>query len=189
MPRFVRILTVLSLFGVVYLLPSVAFASHCGAQTHCYAPGIGDFCAADDATCTAVANAEVVTPAGGAAQEPEPEPSQEPTDQGNTDTQPTLETVDTNNNTTNTGQTLMNPLKANNLEELLLAILRGVVQLGTIFLVLALVWTGFLFVYAQGAEERIKNARAALMWTVVGGLLLLGAQGIALVLQATVNAL
>lgn len=95
----------------------------------------------------------------------------------------------TNTSGTASGQTLVNPLKAGSIPELLAAVLGGAVQIGSIFLVLALVWVGFLFVTAQGAEEKIKSARAALMWTVVGGLILLGAQGIALVIQATVGAL
>lgn len=68
-------------------------------------------------------------------------------------------------------------------------ILDAIITLGTIVLVLALVWVGFLFVFAQGAEEKIRDARSALLWTVLGGLLLLGAKAISLVIQSTVEAL
>ena len=71
----------------------------------------------------------------------------------------------------------------------MLAILRGVVRLGSIILVLALVYTGFLFVVAQGNQEKISSARSALMWTVIGGLVLLGAEAIGLVISATVKTL
>jgi archaellum component FlaF (FlaF/FlaG flagellin family) len=67
--------------------------------------------------------------------------------------------------------------------------LGGVVMLGTIALVVALVWVGALFVFAQGAEEKIRDARNALMWTVIGGLVLLGAQSISIVIQNTVQSL
>lgn len=69
--------------------------------------------------------------------------------------------------------------------ELLHALLSFVVYLGGIAVVIALVWTGAQFVFAQGAEERLKDARRSLRWTVIGGLILLGAESIALVLEAT----
>ncbi len=84
---------------------------------------------------------------------------------------------------------LSNPLKASSISELLTVVLQAVVRLGAIFLVLALVYVGFLFVQAQGKEEKIRDARQALMWTVIGGLILLGAEAIALVIESTVNAL
>ncbi len=87
------------------------------------------------------------------------------------------------------GATLENPLRAGSLPELLTIVLEAVVQIGSILLVLALVWVGFLFVMAQGAEEKIRDARGALVWTVIGGMLLLGAKAISEVIQATVQTL
>ncbi len=108
-----------------------------------------------------------------------------PTTPSNTQTSPT-----DNTQTAPTPQgTFANPLKAGDLSELLTAVLRGIVQIGAILLVLALVWVGFLFVAAQGAEEKIRDARNALFWTVVGGLILLGATAISEVIGATVERL
>ena len=84
---------------------------------------------------------------------------------------------------------LQNPLNAGSIPELIGVVLRAVVQLGSIVLVLALVWVGFLFVAAQGAEEKIREARNALVWTVIGGLILLGATDISAAIQATAQAL
>ncbi len=84
---------------------------------------------------------------------------------------------------------LVNPLNAGSLEELLGVILGAVVELGSIALVLMLVYVGFLFVKAQGNEGAITKAREALMNAVIGGLLLLGASAIAAVLRATVETL
>lgn len=78
-----------------------------------------------------------------------------------------------------------NPLRADSLMELLHALLEGLVYVGTIALLLGLVWTGAQFVLAQGSEEGLKKARQSLMWTVIGGVILLGAEGIALMLEAT----
>jgi len=85
---------------------------------------------------------------------------------------------------------LINPLdNIDSLEGLLGKILEAVVEIGAIILVLAIIYVGFKFVAAQGAEEKIKEARAALVWTVIGGLILLGAQAITMVIQETVKGL
>lgn len=92
--------------------------------------------------------------------------------------------------TTNPAGRLVNPLGSiDSLEALLGKILEAVVEIGAIILVLAIIYVGFKFVAAQGAEEKIKEARAALVWTVIGGLILLGAQAITMVIQETVKAL
>ncbi len=88
------------------------------------------------------------------------------------------------------GGSLVNPLSnINSLPDLLTAILKGVVEIGAIFLTLMIVYVGFLFVAARGNEEKIRSARDALLWTVIGGLILLGAEAISLVIQATVKTL
>jgi hypothetical protein len=85
---------------------------------------------------------------------------------------------------------LVNPLRGiDTFEELLARILEAVVRIGAIFLTAAIIWVGFLFVAARGNEEKLKNARKALMYAVIGGLILLGAQAIASVIQSTVGSL
>ncbi|MBA3789420.1 hypothetical protein H0X32_03460 [Patescibacteria group bacterium] len=84
---------------------------------------------------------------------------------------------------------LNNPLNSSTLTDLLNKVLTYVVQLGAIFLTIMLVYVGFLFVSARGNEEGIKKARSALLWTVVGGLLLLGAKALSDVITATVQGL
>ena len=90
---------------------------------------------------------------------------------------------------TNPGVTLMNPLRATNLQAFLNDILDFVVQIGTIAIILMLVYVGYLFVVAQGSDTKITEARKALLWTVIGALILLGAKAIASALQATVSAI
>jgi len=95
-------------------------------------------------------------------------------------------------NTTNTtgGTTLLNPLSAGtNLQTFLQDILQFVVQIGTVVVILMLVYVGFLFATAQGDPSKISAARQALLWTVIGALILLGAQVIATGIQATATAL
>ena len=52
-----------------------------------------------------------------------------------------------------------------------------------------LIYVGYLFVVARGVPGEITKAKDALLWTVVGALILLGAQAISLGIQATVAAL
>lgn len=86
--------------------------------------------------------------------------------------------------------TLQNPLhNINSFDDLLSAILAGVVRIGAVLLVLMLVYVGFLFVVAQGNPEKVSQARSALIWTVIGGLILLGAEAIHQVIQSTVNSI
>lgn len=92
--------------------------------------------------------------------------------------------------TSGSGGGLVNPLNSiSSLPELLRAILGGVVQIGAIFLTVMIVYVGFLFVAARGNEEKISSARSALLWTIIGGLILLGASAIELVIEATVKTL
>ena len=91
---------------------------------------------------------------------------------------------------TGTDISLFNPLQGGaSLESFLGNILKFVIRIGTIIVILMMVYVGFLFVAAQGKEEKIREARQALLWTVVGALILLGAQAIALGIKATVDAL
>ena len=88
------------------------------------------------------------------------------------------------------GGGLTNPLGSiDSLPEFMTAILRAIVTLGSIVLTLAIIYVGFLFVKAQGNAEQISAARSALLWTVIGGLILLGAETVGLVIENTVESL
>lgn len=92
--------------------------------------------------------------------------------------------------------TLINPLNTgecapngNCLMNFLDRILEFVIRIGTVVVVLMTVYVGYLFVVAQGKEEKIREARTALLWTVVGALILLGSVAIKNGIVATVQAL
>lgn len=95
-----------------------------------------------------------------------------------------------------TGTTLVNPLgnsscSATNscVSDFINNIMKLVIKAGTVAVILMLVYVGFLFVTAQGEPAAITKARNALLWTVVGALILLGSQAISLGIQATVKAI
>ena len=54
-------------------------------------------------------------------------------------------------------------------------------------LVLAVVYTGFLFVTAQGNEKSLGDAKKALVWTLAGAVIVLGAKVIAEMIRGTMS--
>lgn len=88
-----------------------------------------------------------------------------------------------------TGQTIANPLKFCSLDQVLSAVLDAAIALGTVILTLALIYTGFRFVMARGNEGELTKAKQALLWTIIGGLILLGAKAIQIVISDTVTSL
>ncbi len=78
-----------------------------------------------------------------------------------------------------------NPLESDSLLELFGKIVQTVVRIAAVLLIFAFVWVGFQFAAAQGNTEKLSKARMALLWTVVGAAIILGAEGIAMVIGAT----
>ncbi len=92
--------------------------------------------------------------------------------------------------------TLLNPLNSgdcapnqNCLLNFLKKILDFVIQIGTVAIILMLVYIGFLFVVAQGSDSKLTEAKNALLWTIIGALVLLGSKAISVGIEATVRAL
>jgi len=110
---------------------------------------------------------------------------------------PQTQTPPASTGNTDSTITLINPLKGvdcsngngNCLVAFLTNILKFVIQIGTIVVVLMVVFVGYKFVAARGNDAKLIEARQMLLWTVVGALILLGAQAIALTIQATVQAI
>jgi len=83
---------------------------------------------------------------------------------------------------------ITNPLgSVDTLPKLIQQILKVAIQIGFPVLVLAIVYSGFLFIKAQGNSTELEKARNAFTWTVVGGAILLGALAIAELLNTTVQ--
>ena len=87
------------------------------------------------------------------------------------------------------GTELENPLGYNDLASFLADILDAVVLIAFPFLILALVYAGFLFVIAQGNESKLSEARRTFIWVLIGALLVLGAKALAVAINATVEEL
>lgn len=67
------------------------------------------------------------------------------------------------------------------------AVINVVLIVGIPLLVLAIIYAGFLFVKAQGNSGELEIAKRTLMYTIIGGVLLLGAFVIAKAIGQTVE--
>jgi hypothetical protein len=101
---------------------------------------------------------------------------------------PTAPGCTVNPTPTNT-TTIANPLHSQTITDLIKTILEGVVKIGMPIIVLAVIYCGFLFVYARGKPEAIKKAKDALLYTLIGAAILLGSWAIAQLIADTVKAL
>ena len=162
MRRFAQLLLATSIFAA-FALPVVASAdTQCGPYT-CTGSQV---CSADldgNPMCVTPSSTNV-TPTG-----------------GNNGTQVTP--------TGSSGSGLINPLGSNSLWALVSQVLTFVIRIGAIVIVFMLVYVGFKFVTARGEPAGISSARNALLWTIVGALILLGAKAISLGICATAASL
>ncbi len=83
---------------------------------------------------------------------------------------------------------ICNPLNENmsNIPVLIKTALEGFVKICIPLIVLAIIYCGFLFISAQGETEKITKARNALLYTIIGAAVLLGAWGLAQIISSTV---
>jgi hypothetical protein len=81
---------------------------------------------------------------------------------------------------------IRNPLtNVPNLQTLVRLLLDAVVRLGAVVVVFMIIYSGFLFVKAQGNESELEKAKNTFLWTVIGAVILLGARSIAALIQGT----
>jgi nucleoside recognition membrane protein YjiH len=84
---------------------------------------------------------------------------------------------------------LQNPIKYDNFSDFVAAVLQTAVEILMPFVVLAFIWSGFLFVRAQGNEKQLEDAKAAIKWSIVGAFILMGAWGFAQIISTTISTL
>lgn len=82
---------------------------------------------------------------------------------------------------------LENPLNVNTLDSLIIGIVDGIVLILIPIMVLAVVWTGFNLVINSKKPEELSKSKNSLMWSLVGLLLVLGANGVLEIVKNTVN--
>jgi len=85
---------------------------------------------------------------------------------------------------------IVNPIpNVETLNELIKTVLEGLIKIGLPILALAVIYSGFLFVAAQGNSEKISEAKKSLMYTLLGSAILLGSWAIAQLISETVLSL
>jgi hypothetical protein len=77
------------------------------------------------------------------------------------------------------------PIGFSSFREIIVAIVNVVVRVGSILVLLAIIYAGFLFVTAQGSEDKIKTAKKTFTYVIIGSIILLGAQQLANVVANT----
>lgn len=86
--------------------------------------------------------------------------------------------------------TIKNPLNGiDDIPDFIKKLIEIVLYVGVPLVALAIIYTGFLFVQAQGSPEKITKAKSALLYTLIGAALLLGAFVIAQAIKGTVDQL
>ena len=85
--------------------------------------------------------------------------------------------------------TICNPISSDDVGGLIQTILGGVLKIGMPVIALAIIYCGFLFVSARGNPESITKAKEALLYTLIGGAVLMGSWALAQLITRTVLAL
>lgn len=87
------------------------------------------------------------------------------------------------------GEKIVNPISSSSITELIRKVLEGAIKIGMPVIVLAIIYSGFLFVSAQGNTEKLNTAKRSLMYTLIGAAILLGSWAIAQLITDTVLSL
>jgi hypothetical protein len=83
---------------------------------------------------------------------------------------------------------LVNPLAFTSITGLLQALLNMVIVISIPIVVFFIIYSGFLYVTAQGTPEKLQNANRSLMYAIIGGVVIVGSVVILEIVQNTVNA-
>lgn len=85
---------------------------------------------------------------------------------------------------------ICNPLSnINTINDLIKTLLEGLIRIGMPIIALAIIYSGFLFVFARGNSEKLTQAKDTLLYTLIGAAILLGSWGIAQLISNTVLSL
>ncbi|MEX0935109.1 MAG: PKD domain-containing protein [Candidatus Paceibacterota bacterium] len=83
---------------------------------------------------------------------------------------------------------LTNPLGSiSTIPKFLEALLDRIVQIAIPIIIIFIIYSGFLFLVAQGNPEKISKAKKTLMWTLIGAAVIIGADILAKVIVGTIT--
>ncbi|MBP6884671.1 MAG: hypothetical protein KBC17_02485 [Candidatus Pacebacteria bacterium] len=78
----------------------------------------------------------------------------------------------------------VNPISVDTIDGFIATAIDALVMLLTPLVVIMIVWTGFLFIKAQGNVEALGVAKKALLYTVIGAIIVLIAKGFSLAIKS-----
>ncbi len=87
---------------------------------------------------------------------------------------------------------IQNPLKCENCDDIgsaILGVTEEVARIGFYVVVLFIIYSGFLFIKAQGDTTKLTAAKNTFLYTVIGAAILLGATVLSNVIKGTVDGL
>jgi uncharacterized membrane protein len=79
------------------------------------------------------------------------------------------------------------PIGPQNFSGIINAIVDVVIEVGIVVIILAIIYSGYLFVTAQGNDEKISTAKKTFYYVIIGTIILLGARQLSVVLQNTAS--
>lgn len=82
---------------------------------------------------------------------------------------------------------LQNPLGVSSISDFVALVLKVMVMVALPIISFFIVYSGFLFISAQGNPEQLSKAKTNLMYVVIGAILILGAWVIATLIGGTVS--
>ena len=85
---------------------------------------------------------------------------------------------------------IINPLGTNgptDIPAFIKNVLEGALKIAIPGVALAIIYSGFLFVFAMGNPEKLKKAKDALLYSLIGAAILLGSWAIANLIVTTIN--
>ncbi len=84
-------------------------------------------------------------------------------------------------------ESLENPLAVDDIQDLFEAVMTAFIIMCVPFIVFFVILAGFQYVTAQGNPEKIKSASKALLYAVIGAVIIIGAIAITTIVGGTVN--
>jgi len=85
------------------------------------------------------------------------------------------------------GVKLANPLGNQTIMGFLNDLLGAIMVFAVPLIVFMIIYAGFLFVVDRGSQKTLAQAKRALLYAVIGGVLILGAQALLIIIQGTVD--
>jgi hypothetical protein len=82
---------------------------------------------------------------------------------------------------------ISNPITFTNLNDFLEALIDLLILIATPIIVVFVIYSGFLFVTAGGNTEKLNRAKKTLLWTLIGALILLGAEAVRILVEGTIT--